>query len=254
MLTPVLHRIDSSEALKSLIRRRFKALGVTIHRYPGPVGGDPFEDMHRLVLTGRRPLIIDVGANVGQSVVQFKTMFPSAEMHSFEPSPSTYDLLCSNVARYSGVHLNNCGVGAEAAEAMLLENSYSDMSSLLTPGRLAWGEVTQQTPVRIETLDDYCADHNLEPITIVKTDTQGSDLDVVKGSVGLIARHRIQMVYMEVIISEMYEGLPHFDEVLLFMREHGFRLVSLYNFRIQEGLLSWADALFVDPAFEAAEE
>ena len=36
------------------------------------------------------------------------------------------------------VHLNNCALGAEATEAMLLENCYSDMSSFLAPGRLVW--------------------------------------------------------------------------------------------------------------------
>jgi FkbM family methyltransferase len=251
-VTPVLPRIDRSEALKSLMRRSFKAVGLTVHRYRA--GDDPFEDMHRLLLPGRAPLIIDVGANLGQSIVRFRAIFPIAEMHSFEPSPSTYAQLCRNVAHYSGVHLNNYGVGATATEAILLENYYSEMSSFLAPGRLAWGKVTRQTPVRIETLDDYCAGHDLGPITIVKTDTQGLDFDVIKGSVGLIARHRIQMVSMEVIFSEMYEGLPRFDEILLFMREHGFRLVSLYNFHFQEGLVSWADALFVDPAFEAAVE
>jgi FkbM family methyltransferase len=254
MLMPVLHRIDRSEALKALARRSFKAVGLTVHRYRGAVGDDPFEDMNRLAPSGRAPLIIDVGANLGQSIVRFKAVFPNAEMHSFEPSPSIYAQLCRNTAHYSGVHLNNCGVGAEATEAMLLENSYSGMSSLLAPGRLGWGEVTQKTPVRIETLDGYCAGHDVGPITILKTDTQGFDFDVLKGSVDLIVHHRIQMVYTEVIFSEMYEGLPHFDEILLFLREHGFRLVSLYNFHFQEGLVSWADALFVDPAFEEAKE
>jgi FkbM family methyltransferase len=244
----VFHLNGRPAALKSLIRRGFNAFGTTIHQPRVGGGEDPFEDMHRLALFRQAPLIMDVGANVGQSIVRFKAIFPSAEIHSFEPSPSTFATLRQNAAPYSGVHLNNCALGGEATEATLLENSYSDMSSFLVPGRLAWGEVTRRTPVRIETLDDYCARHDLGPITILKTDTQGYDFEVVKGSVGLMARHRVQMVYMEVNFSDIYEGLPHPDEIMMFMREHGFRLVGLYNFCFQEGMVSWVDALFVDPA------
>lgn len=234
----------------SLARRGIARLGLKIQRCPPRATGiDAFQDMKGLIGAEARPLVIDVGAHVGQTVHRFKEVLPSSEIHSFEPSPATYRELTHRVARYSDVHTIPSGLGAEVGEAMLLENDHSDMSSFLRPGRLAWGRITQETRARVDTLDAYSAAHDLRPIEVLKTDTQGFDLEVLKGARRLMQAGRVHMIYMEIIFSEQYEGVPSYDETFLFMKEHGFKMVSLYGFCYQEGLASWCNALFVYPEF-----
>lgn len=233
-----------------LVRWISQVLGLKIQRCPpGSTGIDAFRDMKLLVAGKDLPLVFDVGANVGQSVRRFKEILPSAEIHSFEPSPSTYAQLARNVHRYTDVYVNNCGLGAEAGAGVLLENVHSDMTSFLRPGRLAWGHISQEISVPIATIDEYCADRRLGPINILKIDTQGFDFEVLKGAGEVLRGGRIQMVYLEIIFSAMYENLPPYDEVFQFMRNNGFKLVSIYEIKYQEGLASWSDALFLNPTF-----
>src|ERR1700757_2189967 len=46
--------------------------------------------------TGKRPLIIDAGANIGAAALQFLSNFPNARIVSIEPEASNYALLLRN--------------------------------------------------------------------------------------------------------------------------------------------------------------
>ena len=45
-----------------------------------------------------RPVIFDVGANVGQTAAGFREHFPGAEIHCFEPVPASFRALQSHTA------------------------------------------------------------------------------------------------------------------------------------------------------------
>lgn len=59
-----------------------------------------------------KPVIIDCGANIGLSVINFKRQYPDAELHVFEPDNKIFDLLSRNVASYGlkNVYLYNQAV------------------------------------------------------------------------------------------------------------------------------------------------
>ena len=40
-------------------------------------------------ITNNKSIIFDVGAHHGESVIEFKTLFPLSIIHSFEPDPDT---------------------------------------------------------------------------------------------------------------------------------------------------------------------
>jgi hypothetical protein len=47
------------------------------------------------IVKAGEPVILDVGAHYGESVVYFKTLFPKASIYSFEPDPDSYKTLSS---------------------------------------------------------------------------------------------------------------------------------------------------------------
>ncbi len=123
------------------------------------------------------------------------------------------------------------------------------MSSFLEPGPEYWGEVKRRVTVPVTTLDNYCAELSIERLDILKTDTQGYDLEVLRGSADLLGRHRVRLIYLEISYADVYESGPGLDEVYAFLRGRGFFLVSFYNFAFKNGRADWSDALFVDPEF-----
>ena len=120
--------------LKSRIRGGLHRFGIDARRVENAIGREPFEDM--LKLCGARPgvRIVDAGANVGQTIERFRHSFDRPEIHSFEPSPGTFQRLHRDMSEVPGVHLNNCGLGSSAGELEFIENTTSLMNSFLEPG------------------------------------------------------------------------------------------------------------------------
>jgi FkbM family methyltransferase len=205
-----------------------------------------------LFLPDDRPLLFDVGANVGQTVRGFRAHFPKCIVHSFEPSPSTFETLRREAASLRDVHVWNCALGSAPGHLTLLENAKSTMSSFLPLSEFGWGTVTKETSVEVKTVDQFCQDEHIEQIDILKSDTQGFELEVFKGAEQMMRAAKIRLVYFEVIFSDMYKGLPSFAEQYEFLTSRDYLLVSLYEFRYQKQLASWTDALFVHRAYSQA--
>jgi FkbM family methyltransferase len=234
------------------VQRIFASLGYDLQRMSGGERGqNPYLDMKHLSRSSA-PILIDVGANVGQTVFRFRSTFADGLIHSFEPSPTTFAELQMNTSGIRNLTLNNCGVGSKPGTLDFIENIHNVMSSFLEPGRDSWGEIKQRLKVPVITLDDYCREKSIGHIDVLKTDTQGFDLEVVKGARDLIAHHRVHLVFMEVNFIELYKNLPELDEIYCLMRQMGFSLVAFYQFHFKSDRASWTDALFVDPVFNPA--
>jgi FkbM family methyltransferase len=238
--------------LKALVRPMLNRLGYDLHRISsdGDLGRDPFRDMRKLSAGGRKLVVFDVGANVGQSVDRFRETLDDPMIHSFEPEPATFAELRRRKGDVPGLHLNNFALGSKRGTAELNRNTFSDMSSILQPGRDSWGSIKDKTPIEIRTLDEYCHDHGVTHIDILKSDTQGYDLEVLKGAEQLMAHRRIKLIYLEIIFSRMYEKLPRADEVYAYLADRGFSLVSFYEIHYQQQQAGWTDALFINPDYE----
>jgi len=227
------------KSVKTLLRRA----GIDIRFIP-ETGFDPLSDMRRLT-PGDSPVVFDVGANEGQSIARFRGIFPRPVIHSFEPGRDAFAKLKAQTANIPDLHLNNAAAGARSERRTFVDIEPYDMSSFLEPSRDSWGEVKDRYAVDVTTIDEYCESHGIERIDILKTDTQGFDLDVIKGAERMIARRAVHLIYTEIIFSDMYKGQPRFDEFYRFLIDRGFALVSLYDFYYQHGRAGWTDGLFV---------
>jgi FkbM family methyltransferase len=233
---------------KTVLKQAFSSLGYELRRNRSGPGGDAFKDMHRIV-TASKPVLFDVGANIGQTVQKFRQQFQQSTIHSFEPSPTTFQTLQERTRGIPNLHLTNAGLGARSGITTFVENENVDMSSFLEPGQECWGSIKRRTELRLDTIDEYCARVDVKHIDVLKSDTQGFELEILRGASGMIERRRIHLIYLEIIFSAMYKGLPGADEIFKFLFERGFRVVSFYEMHHRNGLLSWTDVLFVDPAY-----
>jgi FkbM family methyltransferase len=218
------------------------------------IGLDPFFDILQLRGTTDRPLIFDVGANRGQSISRFRDRFPHSIIHAFEPVPSAFERLSQASSGLSDVFLLNMALGSQPGQVELIENTFSNMSSLLEFGPDCWGKESGRHSVPIDTLDNYCARSSVPRIDVVKIDTQGYELEVLKGSTEMMREGRIDFVLLETIFSKMYRGLPGLDQIYRFLLDHGFSLVSFYKMHYQNNRAAWTDALFIRNSYPSNPE
>jgi FkbM family methyltransferase len=90
-------------------------------QYDMPIGahGVLVERLYQDILaSGRKPLIIDCGANIGASVTWFAARYPEAHIIGVEPAPENYSLLCRNCAGLD-VDLRLGGIAAQDGTAYL---------------------------------------------------------------------------------------------------------------------------------------
>jgi FkbM family methyltransferase len=224
-------------------------LGFDIYQFRSDqVGYDPIRDIRKFSHMDN-PLIFDVGANVGQSILRFSNQFPNYYIHSFEPSPSIFLELKKQARRYKNVRLWNCALGSSSGIMTLYENSNSDMSSFLSLGKSGWGTITKETPVEVKTIDQVVCEEKIDFIDILKSDTQGFDLEVFKGAEETFKSNKIGFVFFEVNFSDIYNNSPSFSEEFDFLIRRNFRLVSFYRFYYHNNLAQWTDALFVHESY-----
>jgi FkbM family methyltransferase len=237
--------------LKNTIRKLLRRNGYDIVQTTD-LGVNPFADMQRFLKGQKQPMIFDVGANEGQSVDEFKSAFPDASICSFEPSPQTHETLKKHCEGIPGARTWNCGIGSSNGTLPFREMEHNVKSSFLLPSVKCSGQIVKTTDVPVITLDSFAKEQGIDFVHVLKSDTQGYDFEVLKGASGLMENNRIALVYFEIIFSDMYKNLPSIPEVLRYLTEKNFTLVTFYRQYFQDELLSWTDALFINCEYERA--
>jgi FkbM family methyltransferase len=196
--------------------------------------------------------VVDVGANVGDTVEQYREAFPDASVYAIEPAADTFKLLAQRFTKDSHVKSFQLAIADKAGTSLLHLFEHHATHSLLpfapAADRFSESGVREEGTAQISTqrLDAFCKEQGIERIDILKIDVQGSEIKVLEGGRFLFEAKRIGMIFIEANFVPLYVGQAYFDEVMAFLKEFGFRLFDLYDVRHDErGQIKWCDALFI---------
>jgi FkbM family methyltransferase len=225
----------------------------TIHAFSPAFGVDPFADMAALVKGYDVPTILDIGANRGDTVLEFVRRFPGATVHCFEPYPGVFRQLQKATQGFANVRASNIAVGERNSVAQLFLNKADVTNSLLKneEGISQFSPAESVTPVgsvnvSMVTLDRYCAEYNVERINVLKIDSQGYELNILRGACRLLQERRIDIIYLELLFVPLYQGQAFFEDLYAHLKLHQYKLVGLYNRALHtDKSLKWCDGLFV---------
>lgn len=239
------------DILKSFLQR---LLGLTGYVFVSKrrFGWDPWQDISALLEAVLNPVIIDAGAHTGETLTMAKRVFPAASIHCFEPDPDSFRDLSRVAANYRDVHLYQVALGDMSGSFDFFRNVESMTSSLLPTAMVAGKTevgglmVTRETiAVSVMTLDEFCAEHHIEHIDLLKIDCQGFDLRVLKGAQRMLREYRVALIQCEAIFDPQYTGQGWFHEILGFLTNCDYALCGIYhparNLRFE---MTFADALF----------
>ena len=152
---------------------------------------DFFDDVASSGLLGKAPLIVDVGANVGQFVNAAKLFFPEARVVSFEPDPETFADLQVNTNSLKDVNLHNIGLGDHEGALTFYRHKLSVMSSFTTlADEMASHRGSAELPIR-------CLDAVLESDDrpdLLKIDVEGFERQVLQGAWETVTRSRYVLI------------------------------------------------------------
>jgi FkbM family methyltransferase len=216
-------------------------LGVVAHRRKHiHYGHDKLIDVGRLL--PHVSVILDVGANEGQSALPFARAFPEARVYSFEPVASTFQILKERTAKVPRIECFDIALGADDVETTIRLAEWSGHNSLLNVAEVGRGTAT----VRVTTGDAWADAHGVEHIDVLKIDTEGYELQVLAGFEGLLAANNVDAVLAECEFGRVTRE-PHtsFFELHDYLTQLGFGFVTLYTDAVIFNRFAWGNALFL---------
>ena len=244
-----------NRTLSNFIKSVFSSSGLFIARqHSDRVAGYSLTNDLKVVIQKDNPVCFDVGANQGQTIQLLQSCYPRAVIHSFEPSSATYKILAGQPFG-SLVKFHQIALGERVGVAKFRNYEHSDLSSFLAmnPDKVenifAEEEMVLVESVRVDTLDHFCSVQGVERVDLLKIDTQGFELPVLRGGTDLFSKQRIGAVLLELNFAPLYEGQSDVLEILHLLRTHNMRLVDYYEKeRVAGEEILWTTALFMHRA------
>jgi len=145
-------------------------------------------------------VVLDIGGNIGKYSLHLKQQYPEAEIFAFEPNPASFSKL-SEQANIKGFKAFNFGFSDKEGTATIydtVEKSGSAHASLY-PEVIKDLHKTTLKPVEIELkkLDDFLEEQKIERIALLKIDTEGHELTILKGASNAIRQGKIERIHFE---------------------------------------------------------
>lgn len=211
-----------------------------------------------------QPVIFDVGAHYGESVVYLKKLFPKALIHSFEPDPDSFDILSASVLE--GVSYFNMAFSDVDGTASFYRNKISHTNSLLKVNLKSRDSIdianaivkndmqyfegfNEEVQVASVRLDSFTNQHSIGKIDLLKIDVQGAECRVLVGG-NKILRNTTAIV-LEINFFDYYEHQTAFLDVEQILSPLGFRLFSISEIsnNPMNGRTDWAEVVYLNRHF-----
>jgi len=210
--------------------------------------------------------VLDVGSNEGQTILEINKNFKNFYIHCFEPLE-----VCQNKLNYlkskigkKKIIINRIAVGNKNLKSKsFYMNKSSNLSSvykintnsklLINMKKLSRDKNYLKTiniPTRVEQikLDNYISANKIKKIDLLKIDTQGSELEVLKGCISSLKK--IKAICVEINFWDYYKKSSSFFEIeKIIKKEFMIWDISFIYKNPKYNSTDWVDAIYINKKF-----
>lgn len=188
-------------------------------------------------------VVFDVGAHHGQSALALEANLPSACIYSFEPFSAIHAELLRRTQdkpRISAFRLA-MGAGPATIEAWFDGDAESQLNRLGPSARRAGGRPETLT---VCTVDAVCEQHGIDHIDLLKTDTEGHDVEVLRGAERMLRAGGVRLVVAEAgFLDDRHHS--RFEELHATLAPYGFETAGVYEMTyLRDGRCDFCNVLF----------
>lgn len=146
--------------------------------------------------------VFDVGANIGDWAENAIVAVPpvkreSLVLHMFEPVPETRRILKDRISKIAGdvqCHFHEVALSSKSGTANIYAQGRAGTNSLNPDSDQ---EGVSSVTVPIKTLSEFAAALGVDKLHFVKCDTEGHDMEVIKGALAYLKEGRIDVFQFE---------------------------------------------------------
>lgn len=172
----------------------------------------------RSVLESRNGLVIDVGANIGDGIALLRGEGFQVPMLAIEGADVWFELLKKNTEQFASVWLEKVFLGTDEPQQSVELYVHDGTSQLVKSDR----------GVEITTLDAVMQRYTEYPVALIKTDTDGFDLKVLKGARELLASQK-PVVFAEVDDGLMAEQGDRGQDLVPHFLDRGYSWIAVWD-------------------------
>jgi FkbM family methyltransferase len=181
--------------------------------------------------------VYDIGAFRGEWASTFKKAYPKAEVILFEANAAH-----ENFLEKTGLKFFNVVLSGPDRESVSFFNGADSGDSYYKETTTHY-DTKPSIQIPCFTLDYMVAEHRLNLPQFIKLDTQGSELDILRGSQKSL--ERADFIYIECPITIYNKGAPSIEDYLTFFREKHFIPFDIYEVHRSEDTLLQVDIMFL---------
>jgi len=189
----------------------------------------------------KNPTILDVGSNEGESIDFFLSLFENSTIYSFEPEKKSYQKLLKKYGESKTINLFNLALGDKKEELKLKINIKSSTSTFSKINTLSKyynlkssilnfsknGTFLGEEKAQVEKIDNFFNEKKISTIHILKIDTEGFELNVIKGAKNTLQKTKV--IIIEFQLNDMYLDYDP-KEIENFLMINNFVLVKSLKF------------------------
>jgi FkbM family methyltransferase len=147
-------------------------------------------------------ILIDIGANCGEYAKEALSIQSNLTIFCLEPHPKTFKTLEENIGSFKNITLINKGVSATRGSVNLYDYHENDGS----PHASLYKEVITSIhhtsnfikyEVDVITLDELIEVEGIEEVSLLKVDTEGNELAILKSGSKALSSGKIKAIHFE---------------------------------------------------------
>jgi FkbM family methyltransferase len=162
-------------------------------------------------------VVFDVGAHMGEYSLRLLSLKPSAQIHCFEIVPRVREMLQIQVAKHPNIIVNEFGLSDSNGPVTV--TFFPDSLTEARIHSLRKGLKHEFIECLVRRGDDYVREHGISHIDLLKIDTEGHELFVLKGFRDTLRQQKIGVIQFEYgttflssrsLLSDVYDLLEPF--------------------------------------------
>lgn len=182
-----------------IFRLSLGGLGVLNHKTSAISGERAFLKKY---LPGENGVLIDVGANEGDYSIEALKYHPGLKVYALEPHPISFKRLVQKTKSNQSIFPINKGLSSRRGLVRLFDYKDKDGSAHASLFETVITEIhgaddSVAHDVEITTLDALVESNNIDQIVLLKIDTEGSELDVLKGGANSLSKKIVKAIHFE---------------------------------------------------------
>lgn len=201
----LLEHIKNSRYFNFSIKIRLNEVNIKVPLINGLGLIDPTEewmvDVLKVIMVKSKGKFIDVGANIGQTLIKVKSIRKDMQYIGFEPNPECAYYLKCLIKKNKWKDVTIVPVGISAKTEILNLNFYVEnetTSAGIIENFRGSNNIISKEPIPVFSFSDISKNINLSDLAIVKIDVEGAELEVLKSLEPLLIKDR-PFLLMEIL-------------------------------------------------------